>query len=154
MSLALSDLTKRLLQSKYHWKIKVLVAFPEIIGATLKDHVSIIKITDNGTIVLAVSNSCLLQELRPFVSLLCSKINQILDNVHIIEVQFKLRGQLNRKKKPMNNLINQEHYTVITLESNDKKQLEKIKDPELRSVLETFALRCQRKRYDTKNNYF
>jgi len=128
MSVSLNDLTKRLLQSKYHWKIKVLVAFPEIIGATLKDHVSIIKITDNGIIVLGVSNSCLLQELRPFVSLLCRKINQILDNTHITEVQFKLRGQLHHKKRSMNSLTNQEHCAVITLTNNDKEQLEKIKD--------------------------
>lgn len=152
MSISLNDLTKTLLQSKYHWKIKVLVAFPEIIGTTLQSHVSILKISDDGTLVLGVSNSCLLQELRPFTSLLCTKINKILDNPYVKDVQFKLRGQRQQKKIKMHKENNQENCTEIILTVSDKKQLNNIQDLELRSVLETFAKRCQRRRDATKNN--
>jgi len=142
MEKCLGNLLATFFQTQKNWKIKLLSQFHDIVGNDLKDHVSIIKVNDTN-IIIGVSNSCLLQELRALAPLLLTKINQSLDIPRLVAIQFKLRGYT----QALGVFMTSNHDEIsskdtLTLTQNDREALNKIQDKELVHVLETFRKRC------------
>lgn len=131
-------------ESQKNWKLTLLSQFHEIVGNNLKTHVSIIKIQETS-IVIGVSNSCLLQELRILAPVLLDKINQSLDVPRLTTIQLKLRGHIQTEST----FMTFNHDDVCTqfstsLTQNDLEALKTVKDKELVHVLEAFRKRCHR----------
>jgi len=141
---SLRDLLENFFQKQNNWKITLLSKFHEIVGADLKDHVSIIKINETS-IVIGVSNSCLLQELKTLTSILLANLNRSLDIPRLTSIQFKLQGLSQTQKTFLAfNDCNPLIHEAPSLTQHDQKALNKIKDKELAHVLESFRKRCYR----------
>ncbi len=125
------------------WKIKLLEQWPRIVGP-LASKVTIEKIYEDA-ILLGVYDSSWMQELYLLSPTLLQTINQNLDQPRIKKVRFKLIGKKKNKKtttiaKPKNKV------QTITLTNVEQATLERIEDPQLRSVLEKFLIRCYREK--------
>lgn len=131
------------IQSKDHWKLKLLEQWQSCMG-NLARRVTIEKIYDD-TIILGVPDSCWLQELYMMAPTILQTINQSLDEPRIKEIRFKQVGRkTNGPVEPTGGRQQpSKHYTVV-LSTAEKKALERISDHTLRSALEKFLIRCHR----------
>lgn len=143
MTTSIKTLLTPFFQSKQHdWKIKLLSVWPTIMGP-LAHHVTIIKIQED-MLILGVYDSCWLQELYLLSSELLTTINQNLDQPRIKQLRFK---QVSRatKEQHQEKSIPQEDIP-ISLTSREKMALNRIKNENLRMVLQSFLVRCHRER--------
>ena len=130
----------KLLQSLFNqnndWKMILLKQWPEIVG-TLAQHVQVEKVTDE-TLVLAVQDSCWLQELYHLSDLLLKSINQKLDRPRIKKLRFKTKGlPQERKTKKVLPTIKRARKK-ITLSRHEQNALDRVKDKQLQEALKEF----------------
>lgn len=131
-----------LLPNQPSWKQTLLCQWHTIIG-NLNTHVSLEKITDDS-ITLGVSNSGWMQELYALSPLIMDTVNKNLDQPRIKQVRFK---QVCQKKKPVLKTAPAEHMKVDPqLSTHELQLLEQIKEPDLRTAVSKFFVRCKRER--------
>lgn len=138
MALNLKDLLHIVIRPEKNWRTHLLCQWREIIGS-LHDKVCIEKIYDD-TIVLGVFHSSWMQELYLLSPLLIKKINEKLDQPYVKHIRFK---QIGTKKQSLNKKTAIKSIKKdIPLTKKDELLLAKISDPELRSALKAFRIRC------------
>ena len=123
------------------WKYELLSKWKTIMGA-ISSKARIEKILDD-TIVLAVENSCWMQELYMLSPILIKTINQNLDKPRIKQLRFKKAGIFREKKAVVKKNKQTQLPGNIDLTIRQKKALADIEDKELRNSLEKFLIRCQ-----------
>ena len=123
------------------WKLSLIKNWPEIIGS-LGNKVSLEKVLED-TVVLAVYDSCWMQELYLLSPVLINSINKKLDQPRIKQVRFKQAGKKKEKKAPVKPEPVKPHRE-ITLSSREITALNDVKDPSLREALKAFRIRCYR----------
>lgn len=134
---------KKLLETVFNvqdnWKLRLLSGWPSIIG-DLTQQVCLEKI-DDDTLTLGVRDSCWLQELHLLSPLLLKEINKKLDQPRIKKLRFKTMSSF--KNKSHTKIIRPDKITVTrSLSTKEQKALTKIQDPQLRTVLQQFLMRC------------
>lgn len=139
--LPLKNLLQNILKVDHDWKLQLITQWPEIIGS-LSSKVTLEKVTDD-TIVLGVSDSCLMQELYLLSPVLISSINKKLDQPRVKQVRFKCAGRKKEKKVIQQNAAIKPQKDV-DLSSREKQALNAIEDPALREALKAFRIRCYR----------
>lgn len=128
-----------LLPQETDWKRSLLSNWDTVIG-NLKTKVRLEKVYDD-TLVLAVADSCWLQELYLLSPMLIKTINAHLDEPRIKQLRFKKAGISTKTFTPQPT-TQQKQYRPVTLTSQEQAALVAIKDPQLRSALEQFLVRC------------
>lgn len=144
-----SEFLSKLVSEDNSWKVKLLSNWSEIIG-NLSDKVSIEKI-ERDLLVLNVSNPAWAQELFMLSHVLKKKINDFLGNKYINQIRFKT---IRRNYKNNKNFFTQKEFNDysrgelkdIFLTPEEKKELSKILDDELKEHMENFYLCCKRGR--------
>lgn len=139
MAQAVGQLLDSLFNRNDDWKISLLKQWPEIVG-DLAQHVQVEKIKGD-TLILAVQDSCWMQELYLLSDLLLKSINQKLDRPRIKRLRFKTKGLPQPKKikkilQPIKRKTKQ-----ITLTEHEQNALDKIQDKQLQQVLKEFRSR-------------
>lgn len=138
---------KTLLNNYLHqenWRTYLLDQWPKIIG-NLHTKVHIQQITKNNTLVLAVIDSCWLQELYLLSATLLQTINNALEKPHIKKLHFRLTGtiknnfRVHKQKKPP-------VFKKVTLHHREEHALKSIDDEELKKLLRLFCIRCHKER--------
>ncbi|HEV2916172.1 MAG TPA: DciA family protein [Candidatus Babeliales bacterium] len=127
------------------WQATLLKQWPEIIGPLAK-RVGIEKIYEN-TLILNVSDSCLMQELYLLSDVLRTTINQTLDQPYIKQIRFKKATVMHARKKKLDEGASCKLISV-RLTPAEQDILMRIHDPELRELLKAFCIRCHRGRID------
>ena len=128
-----------------NWKIKLLKNWDAIIGK-LKKQVRLEKVYDD-TVILGVYDGHWMQELYLLSNVLLKTINDALDKPRIKKIRFKL-VDTKKEKTPIKEekSVQSDVQTSIIVSRSELKTLEKIEDPQLRSVLYDFLMRCTRER--------
>ncbi len=126
------------------WKLSLLQKWPEIMGP-LAQHVSIEKIS-NDSLTLSVRNSSWLQELYLMEQTILTTINQSLDRPRFKQLRFKQKEQKLRNPQRREKVIAKETLTPVQFTAHEKKALNNVTDPVLRSALESFLIRCHREK--------
>jgi len=139
---ALKDLIPSLFAKHDKWKLDLLRNWQTILGP-LSSKAKIEKIL-NDTLVIGVFNSCWMQELYLLSPLLIKTINQSLDKPHIKQIRFKKKGTVKTKHLMLKQNTQMKILKELSLTAQQKKALESIKDPKLRTALEQFLKRCYR----------
>ncbi len=121
------------------WKLQLLSTWDTVMG-NLASKVRLEKI-QNDTLTLAVSDSCWLQELYLLTPMLIKNINAHLDEPRIKHLRFKKAG-VATKKPALQPTSQQKQHRPVTLTSQEQAALAAIQDPQLRSSLEQFLIRC------------
>lgn len=139
--LPLKNLLQTYLDHETDWKLSLIKNWPEIIGS-LGSKISLEKVHED-TIVLAVYDSCWMQELYLLSPVLIASINKKLDQPRIKQVRFKQAGKKKEKQAaaPIKPIKPQRE---ITLSSREITALNDVKDPSLREALKAFRIRCYR----------
>lgn len=130
--------------SQQSWKLSLLQKWPEIMG-NLAQQVSIEKIYDD-TLVLSVGNSSWLQELYLMEQTILTTINQNLDQPRFKQLRFKQKDQSMRTKRKKEKKVVVERPQSFPLSAQEKKALQDVNDPCLRTALESFLVRCHREK--------
>lgn len=138
--LPLKNFIHSYLSHQSDWKLALIKEWPEIIG-NLASKVSLEKVGDD-TVILGVSDSCLMQELYLLSPLLITTINKKLDQPRIKQIRFKQAGR--KKKKAEIQIKEIEPEKEISLSTREKHALNVIQDPALRAALKAFRIRCYR----------
>ena len=127
------------MNTEHSWKIDLLQNWPDIIGS-LKTKVNLEKIQDS-TLVLSVTDACLLQELYLLSPILLKRINEKLDQPRIKRLRFKQAGikKVKRKRAPVQK---KKRLTTVVLSTKEQNALKKIEDQELGDALKRFLIRC------------
>jgi len=120
--------------------MKLLEEWPDIVGP-LANKVTIEKIYQES-ITLGVYDSCWMQELYLLSSTLLETINRNLDQPRIKQVRFKLVRKKEQKKKKSTAPTHKDEPLTITLTPTQRNALERITDPDLRTALQSFLIRC------------
>lgn len=136
----IKSLLDSLLSNQNDWKMQLLSNWPKIMG-NLSSKVSIEKINDDS-IILAVVDSCWLQELYMMSSMLLKRINEKLDQPRIKQLRFKTAGRVQSKAKTTGAVQERKHRAPRALTSNEEQALDAIKDIELQKALKNFLNKC------------
>lgn len=144
MAQTLKSLVKDIFANQDDYKITLLKNWSDILG-TLNAKVRLEKI-EGDSLVLAVTDSCWMQELYMLSPLLLSMINQKLDSPRIKYLRFKKAGI--RTQKALKNPLRSggEPFIEKPLTTGQIEALKQIMDPELKRCLERFLRRCQKER--------
>jgi len=141
MAKKLKNLLSNFFGTQEAWKIDLLRNWNAIMGP-LSSKACIEKITTD-TVILAVNNSCWMQELYLLSDVLIKTINQNLDKPRIKHIRFKRAGSNGKKEqKKSSSTCTNRTPKEITLTAKQKGALTYIKDPQLRKALEQFLKRC------------
>lgn len=125
--------------SEQSWKSSIIENWSEIIGS-LASKVFVEKIYQD-TIILAVIDSCWMQELHLLSELLKKKINDTLSQPRIKTIRFKYSTQkppYQAKKTDLLSVAIQEK----TLSAAEQEALARIQDQELSQALTRFLQKC------------
>lgn len=136
---ALKNIVQSLTYLPNTWKTKLLAEWADIAGE-LQTHVSLEKIMDD-TVILAVTDSCWLQELYLLSPLIKSLINKKLTEPRIKHIKLYQKKQ-SLKTAPIILPLPSVPLVDIPLTQSEKKALERIEDTELQKVLKSFRDRC------------
>ena len=145
MAKQLGDLVASLFHQSHDWKISLLSTWPDIVGP-LASKVQVEKIMGD-TLVLAVKDSCWLQELYLLTPVLLKTINKTLDQQRIKNLRFKIADSSVKGIKKRDSVVVQQPVPKkIYLTPAEQATLEKISDKELRQALRQFLVRCYQER--------
>ncbi len=142
MAKALHDLVAACLPSG-GWRLTLLKEWPTIFGP-LSSRVSIESITD-ATLVLGVSDACLMQELYLLSPLILSTVQKSIGNGYIKQVRLK-RTQMVTYQKPYKNMHIAYPKKSVALTRAEAHALECIDDSELKEALRMYCIRCHQER--------
>lgn len=138
----ISKILADIFPKKEQWKIKLFQKWGTIIGK-LKNKVRIEKISPN-LIVLGVTHPAWAQELHLLSDVLKQRINKALGGERIKKIRFKVVNM--KKSSSSNKKINEVQKTTLNeknlFSKKEEKTLKKIKNKDLRLVLEQYYKRC------------
>ena len=120
------------------WQMRIMQGWGEIAGE-LSKQARVEKIIKD-TLVLGVYDTCWMQELHLLSSVICQKVNQYIGQKQIRQIRVKyVQKHVFRPllAKPINN------NPQINLTSPELQTLKNIIDPELRSAIQSFWIRCR-----------
>lgn len=139
---ALHDLISDCLSTN-DWRLTLLKAWPTIFGP-LSNRV-ILESVSETTLVLAVADACLMQELYLLSPLILSTIHKSLGNKKIQKVRFKRTEARSFKKERQQKMI---PYSTkpVSLTRAESHALAMIQDRELQELLRMYCMRCHRER--------
>lgn len=126
-----------------NWRITLIKEWPTIFGP-LSSRVSIEAITD-ATLVLGVSDACLLQELYLLSPLIVSTIQKSIGNNFIKQVRLK-RTEIVSYQKPIKKMHNARIIKTVSLTRTELHALECVRDVELKEALRSYGIRCHQER--------
>ncbi|MBP9765290.1 DUF721 domain-containing protein [Candidatus Babeliales bacterium] len=121
------------------WKSHIMQNWPTIIGS-LASKVFIEKIYQD-TVVLAVTDSCWMQELHLLSELLKQKINQQLEKPYITTIRFKYATKKINRVQTIKTPV-PFSYIPKPLTAQEQRALSVIKDQELSQALMRFLQKC------------
>lgn len=139
MAMHIKNLLDSLVPQDQQWKWQLLQNWQTIIG-NLKTRVSLEKIMDE-ILVLGVVDSSWMQELYLLSPIILRTINANLDRPRIKQLRFK-QLRKNFQKKTITAKPNHQVINCITLTKKEETTLQQIKDPQLRTALKKFLIRC------------
>lgn len=137
---SLQSLLDNLLSDHDNWKVQLLKHWPTILGS-LSAKVHLEKIADDH-LVLAVSDSCWLQELYLMSGMLKQAINKKLDRPRIKTLRFKIVAK-STPQRPPTAPRKKRSRSIIALTPAEAKSLECIQDEALKKALADFLQRCK-----------
>lgn len=149
----ISELLPLLFNAEHQWKYQLFSQWKTIFGKFSEKVYA--ESIHNDTLVLAVYDSCWLQELYTMSPLLLTCINKTLDKPYIKRLRFK-RAARRVSKKPIHqeqtHIINQR---PVVLTQREQQTLDSIKDTELAGALRNFLVRCLKERdlYEATNSH-
>lgn len=138
MAKSLQDLIAHCLKTD-NWRLQLIKEWPTIFGS-LSNKVFVETITDS-TLILGVSDSCLMQELYFLSPLVLSTVQKSLGNCSIKQIRFKKAEIYARKSSQRHFQIRRPTKTIV-LTSAEQFALNRIEDQELREALRMFCVRC------------
>ncbi|MFH1832259.1 MAG: DUF721 domain-containing protein [bacterium] len=136
-----------LIPKEHHWKLTLLKEWDNLIGP-LKANVFLQHI-DGNQLHVGVTHPAWAQEIRLLSPILIEKINAFLGKNYIKDIRFKVITRPTVSKTEQadpNNLLNslkKQQRTEYTLSNKEKEITQKIKDSDLRDVIESFLVRCK-----------
>ena len=139
MAKKIGNLIRNILPVKNNWKLQLLQNWDSIFG-NLSTKVHLEKVTDD-TIVLGVIDACWMQELYMLSHILLKTINEKLDQPRIKKLRFKRVGNP-KQYKHLKAPPRKKEAKPVVLSSAEEQALNTIEDPELRTVLKKFLIRC------------
>lgn len=125
-----------LLKQQDDWKSTLLHSWPDIVGS-LSDKVHIEKI-QGTTIILGVYHASWMQELYLLSPMLMQTINSYLKQNCVTAIRFKASTKRKSLEISPEKLVTVKTIKPLLLSSQQQVALEKITDPQLRSVLQEF----------------
>ncbi len=128
-----------------NWRTYLLDKWPTIVGS-LHTKVHIQQITKNNTLVLAVIDSCWLQELYLLSATLLKTINNALEEPHVKKLHFRLAGTAKTNYRIHKKKNAPTHTATISLHKREEHALNTIDDEELKKLLRLFCIRCHKER--------
>jgi hypothetical protein len=126
-----------------NWRFTLIKEWPTIFGP-FSNRVSFEAVHDD-TMVLGVSDACLMQELYLLSPLIVSTIQKTIGNTHIKKVRLK-RTDLVTHQKQRNTMPKPRITKTISLTRAELHALECISDPELKEALRSYCIRCHQER--------
>lgn len=142
MATHIKHILPNLLARRDDWHFELLANWHAIVG-NLSSKMTLEKI-QGDTLVIGVFDSCWLQELYLMSSMILTRINQKVGHSHIKQLRFK-KAEV---KKQVSSLTQQkkvlEAVVPKPLTTQEQSALDALKDPELRDILRTFLMRCQK----------
>ena len=142
MAKALHDLIALCLPQD-SWRITLMREWPTLLGP-LSNRVSIEAITD-ATLVLGVSDSCLMQELYLLSPLIVTTVQKSIGNSHIKQVRLK-RSEIVTHQKSYTSSQRSSVKKAVSLTRSEAHALESINDAELKEALRMYCIRCHQER--------
>lgn len=142
MAKALHDLVATCLPTG-NWRLTLIKEWPIIFGP-LSSRVFIESITDT-TLVLGVSDACLMQELYVLSPLILSTVQKSIGNSFIKQVRLK-RTHMVTYQKPYKKMHISYPIKSVTLTHAETYALECIVDSELKEALRMYCIRCHQER--------
>lgn len=145
MTKSIKNILDSYFSDQENWKITLLKNWDSILG-NLNKQVRLEKVYDD-TVILGVYDGHWMQELYMLSHVLMQTINGALDKPRIKKIRFKLvdtkkaAGPIKQQKS-----VQPETQTSIIVSGSELKTLDTIKDPQLRSALYDFLMRCTRER--------
>ncbi|KKQ32834.1 MAG: hypothetical protein US49_C0005G0053 [candidate division TM6 bacterium GW2011_GWF2_37_49] len=132
-----------IIPQEYSWKIILLEGWEYIIG-DLKKNVIIEQIKED-VLFLGVVHPAWAQEMFALTPVLKQKINDYLGKEHIKSIRIKLK-QTNKQNKKQSTNLQKLDFVQPVLTINEIENLNRIKNTELREVMQCFYLKCKEKR--------
>jgi hypothetical protein len=126
-----------------NWRLTLIKEWPTIFGP-LSARVSIEAVHDT-TLVLGVSDACLMQELYLLSPLIVSTIQKTIGSSVIKQVRLK-RTEMSMKHKPSKTMSVQHTKKTVLLTRAETHALECVRDLELREALKNYCMRCHQER--------
>lgn len=143
MNYHIKNILEKVIGGTPHWHHRLMNQWKTIVGP-LHKQVTIEKIAP-PTITLAVSNSCLLQELYLLSPMLLKQINETLDAPHLKQIRLKLitNTQMVKPVREMSSgLVKKTIKAAPPLPKTYQQHLMTIHNPELREALIAFWVHC------------
>jgi hypothetical protein len=137
---SLQSLLDTLLADQDNWKVQLLKHWPTIMGS-LSTKVHLEKIAEDH-LVLAVSDSCWLQELYLMSGMLRQAINKKLDRPRIKTLRFKIVAKTS-PQRAATTPPKKRNYHPIALTAAEQASLTCIQDEALKKALADFLQRCK-----------
>jgi hypothetical protein len=138
---SLQSLLDNLLAEQDSWRLQLLKHWPSILGS-LSTKVQLEKIADDH-LVLAVTDSCWLQELYLMSPLLKQTINKKLDQPRIKTLRFKIVAKSRFAQYPAQAQRVQRTFKPSVLTPAEEQSLARIQDEALKKALADFLQRCK-----------
>jgi len=142
MTKALHELVATCLPTD-NWRFTLMKEWPTIFGP-FSNRVSFEAVHDE-TIVLGVSDACLMQELYLLSPLIVSTIQKTIGNMTIKKVRLK-RTEVVTHQKQHTKMAQQNAKKPISLTRAELHALECIADAELKEALRRYCIRCHQER--------
>lgn len=142
MAKALHDLIALCLPQD-SWRITLMREWPTLLGP-LSNRVSIEAITD-ATLVLGVSDACLMQELYLLSPLIVTTVQKSIGNSYIKQVRLK-RTEIVTHQKLYTTSPRSSVKKAVSLTRSEAHALESINDTELKEALRMYCIRCHQER--------
>ncbi len=143
MAKKITNLLTGIINSEHSWKIQLLKNWEDIIG-NLSAKVQLEKINQDS-LVLAVEDSCWLQELYLLSPVLIKTINKALDKPRIKTIRFQTASlKKAAKKRPVKKASTANKNICLT--DKEKKAIDDIQDKELRESLKKILTRCHQEK--------
>lgn len=140
MSQHIKDTLSQFFKQEDNWRLELLHNWPQIMGH-LASKVRLEKIQDD-TLILGVFEPSWLQELYLLTPLLISTINKSLPAPYIKNLRFRAAAQTKKAAAPPIP-VPPKPKKIVPLRPQEQAALERIEDPQLRSILHEFLIRCR-----------
>ncbi len=143
MSHHIKNTLQVILKDSDDWRMTLLSNWNTIMGG-LSDKVRLEKVKDQ-TLFLGVYEASWMQELYLLSPVLIKTINNYLGKPYVKELRFKAAAKKNVVEKKVR-IVRQQTVVLPTLSAEEQKALAQVSDPQLRSVLQDYLIKCYQER--------